>query len=84
SVSLFRLDGVLLATTLETPDLMGKSYPDAQPIRMIRDGLSGTAQITREPKWWQPPDSERRIVSSRQVEGFPVLVTVTIGDKTFL
>ena len=51
---------------------------------MIREGLSGTAQITREPKWWQPSDSERRIISSRQVEGFPVLVSVTIGDKTFL
>ena len=84
SVSLFRLDGALLATTLKTPDLLGKTYPDAPPVRMIREGLSGTAQITREPKWWQPSDSERRIISSRQVEGFPVLVTVTIGDKTFL
>jgi C4-dicarboxylate-specific signal transduction histidine kinase len=84
SVSLFRLDGALLATTLDAPDLLGKTYPDAQPIRMIREGLSGTAQITREPKWWQPSGSERRIISSRQVDGFPVLVSVTIGDKTFL
>jgi C4-dicarboxylate-specific signal transduction histidine kinase len=84
SVSLFRLDGALLATTLKTPDLLGKTYADAQPIRMIREGLSGTAQITHEPKWWQPSDSEKRIISSRQVEGFPVLVTVTIGDKIFL
>jgi C4-dicarboxylate-specific signal transduction histidine kinase len=66
------------------PDLAGKSYPDAQPIRAIREGLSGTAQMTREPKWWRPSHSEGRIVSSRQVEGFPVLVSVTIGDKTFL
>ncbi len=84
SVSLFRLDGALLATTLDAPDLLGKTYPDAQPIRMIREGLSGTAQITREPQWWQPSESQRRIISSRQVEGFPVLVSVTIGDKTFL
>jgi C4-dicarboxylate-specific signal transduction histidine kinase len=84
SVSLFRLDGALLATTLQAPDLLGKTYADAQPIRLIRDGLSGTAEITREPRWWQPSASERHIVSSRQVEGFPVLVAVTIGDKTFL
>jgi C4-dicarboxylate-specific signal transduction histidine kinase len=84
SVSLFRTDGALLATTLNVPDLMGKTYADAQPVRMIHDGLSGTAEITREPKWWQPSDSERRLVSSRLVEGFPVLVTVTIGDKTYL
>ena len=66
------------------PDLLGKTYPDAQPIRMIREGLSGTSQITREPKWWQPSESQSRIISSRQVDGFPVLVSVTIGDKTFL
>jgi C4-dicarboxylate-specific signal transduction histidine kinase len=85
SVSLFRLDGALLATTLQMPDLMGKTYEDAQPIRMIRNGLSGTAQITDESKWWAAPsDAERRIVSARQVEGFPVLISVVIGDKTFL
>jgi C4-dicarboxylate-specific signal transduction histidine kinase len=84
SVSLFRLDGALLATTLDRPDLLGKTYRDAQPVRMIREGLSGTAQITREPKWWQPSESGTRIISSRQVEGFPLLVSVTIGDKTFL
>ena len=84
SVSLFRIDGALLATTLNTPDLMGKTYTDAEPIQAIRDGLSGTAQLTHAPKWWEPSVSEARIVSSRRVDGFPVLVTVTIGDKTFL
>ncbi len=84
SVSLFRIDGSLLATTLNKPDLLGKSYADAQPIRMIRDGLSGSAQVTREPPWWQPSAPEGRIVSSRAVEGFPVLVAVTIGNQTFL
>ena len=84
SVSLFRLDGALLATTLKTPDLLGKTFANAAPIRMISEGLSGIAEVTHEPKWWNPADSEARIVSSRAVEGFPVLVTVTIGDKTFL
>ena len=84
SVSLFRADGTLLATTLNTPDLLGKTYADAQPIRMIREGPSGAAQIRHEPKWWNPADSAARITSARQVEGFPVLVAVTIGDKTFL
>jgi len=50
SVSLFRLDGALLATTLRTPDLLGKTFANAAAIRMIREGLSGTAQITQEPK----------------------------------
>ena len=84
SVSLFRLDGALLATTLKTPDLLGKTFANAAAIRMIREGLSGAAQVTHEPKWWNPSESETRIISSRAVEGFPVLVTVTIGDKTFL
>lgn len=84
SVSLFRIDGALLATTLNAPDLPGRSYTGARPIRMIRDGLSGRAEITNEPAWWESADSEKRIVSPRQVEGFPVLVAVTVGDKTFL
>lgn len=84
SVSLFRIDGALLATTLTMPDLLGRTYADALPIRAIRDGLSGTAQLTHEPKWWRPSDSEGRIVSSRRVEGFPVLVSVAIGERTFL
>ena len=66
------------------PDLMGRTFEDARPVRMIRDGLSGTAQIAHESKWWIPSDPERRIVSARQVEGFPVLISVTIGDETFL
>lgn len=84
SVSLFRLDGALLATTLQIPDLMGKTYEDAPPVRVIRDGRSGMAQITHESKWWTPSDPEGRIISARQVDGFPVLISVTIGDKTFL
>ena len=50
SVSLFRLDGALLATTLAGPDLMGKTYQDAQPVRMVREGLSGAARSSREPR----------------------------------
>ena len=84
SVSLFRLDGALLATTLNTPDLMGKTFADALPVSMVRNGLSGSAQITHEPKWWNPADSAERIISAREVGGFPALVAVTIGDKTFL
>ncbi len=84
SVSLFRSDGALLATTLSKPSLMGGIYADAAPVRMIREGLSGNAQMTGEPAWGQSSDSEVRIVSPRQVEGLPVLVAVTIGDTTFL
>lgn len=40
SVSLFRSDGALLATTLSKPGLMGGIYADAAPVRMIREGLS--------------------------------------------
>ena len=32
----------------------------------------------------EPSEAQRRIISSRQVEGFPLRVSVTIGDKTFL
>jgi signal transduction histidine kinase len=84
SVSLFRLDGALLATTLEAPDLMGKTYGNAPPVRLIREGLSGTAQLIGEPRWWKPSDSTSRVVAPRQVEGFPFLISVTIGERALL
>jgi PAS domain-containing protein len=84
SISLFRLDGSLLATTLDNPDLLGKRYENALPLRMIREGLSGTAQLVHEPMWWNPADTEGRIVAPRQVEGLPAFIAVTIGDRSFL
>jgi C4-dicarboxylate-specific signal transduction histidine kinase len=81
SVSLFRLDGALLATTLTTPDLMGRTFDDAPALRMIRQGLSGTAELVNGPRWWDTSDSQSRIVAPRQVEGFPILVAVTIGER---
>lgn len=81
SASLFRLDGALLATTLTTPDLMGKTFDDAPALRMIRQGLSGTAEFISGPRWWNLADSQSRIVAPRQVDGFPLLVTVTLGER---
>jgi signal transduction histidine kinase len=84
SVSLFKLDGALLATTLSGSDLMGKTYENAPPVRMVREGLSGAAQLIGEPRWWDSSDSTNRVVAARQVEGFPFLVALTIGEQTLL
>lgn len=84
SVSLFKLDGALLATTLETPDLMGKTYENAAAIRLVREGLSGTAQLVGEPRWWNPSDSTSSIDAPRKVEGFPFLVAVTLDEHALL
>lgn len=84
TVSLFKADGNLLATTLETPDLMGRTFENAAPVRLVREGLSGSSEVNHDPRWWDPANRGERIIAPRQVEGFPVLVAVTLGEKTFL
>ncbi len=83
-ITLFRPDGALLATTVADSSLFGKRYPDAAPLRMIRQGLGGTVQRTDEPRWSDPSSRESRLVAPRAVEGFPVVVAASIGHGIYL
>ena len=84
TVSLFKVDGNLLATTIDKPGLMGQTFQNAAPVRLVRKGLSGTSELSQEPRWWDATNAGDSIVAARQVEGFPILVAVTIGEKAFL
>ena len=83
-VSLFRDDGALLATSLLTPGLLGRTYPDAIPVQLIRDGFSGKATIRDGPAWWNVDYTRPRVVAPRRVEGFPLLVSVNISQAAIL
>lgn len=83
-VTLFRDDGAMLATSLPQPGLMGRIYPDAVPIRLMREGLSGQATVVKGPTWWDPAYTNARVVAPRQVEGFPYIVSVNISESAIL
>ena len=83
-VSLFRDDGALLATSLTRPGLLGHIYPDAPPLRLTRQGLSGEASMMEGPAWWNPSYTAPRLVAPRHVEGFPYVVSVNISEAAIL
>ncbi len=84
SISLFRTDGALLATTVNNPTLLGKRYEQAVPVRMIREGRSGATEVVDGPKWLDPNDTRERIMAPHLVDRYPVLVAVSIGKDVYL
>lgn len=84
TISLFRTDGSLLATTNPDPALMGRRFPDAVPVRMALQHPSGVAEVVDEPRWSDPADRRTRIVAPRKVEGLPLLVSTTVGQEVYL
>jgi signal transduction histidine kinase len=84
TISLFRTDGVLLATTIHNPALLGNRYEQALPIRMIEEGRSGSVVMMGGPKWFDLTDSRERIMAPRLVDRYPVLVSITIGEQVYL
>jgi C4-dicarboxylate-specific signal transduction histidine kinase len=84
SLALFRSDGALLASSLNRPELLGKRYDNAASLRMIAQGHSGTAELTRTSSFLNPGDRDGRIVAPREVEGFPAFIRVTMPEKVVL
>jgi signal transduction histidine kinase len=83
TINLFRDDGTLLATTLDKPGLLGRRYPDSGPERVLRHG-SPAVDFTSVPPWSEPGRREERLVAPLRVDGFPVFVSVSIGEETYL
>lgn len=83
-VTLFRGDGEVLATSLTRPGLLGRAYPEAIPLRLVQQGMSGQATIMDGPAWWDVSYTAPRLVAPRRVEGFPYVVSVNISEAAIL
>ena len=83
-LSLFRDDGTLLVTSDPRPDLLGKRYEDALPRRLIAERRSGQAVFTDAPSWFDPGTRRWRVVVPRSVDGYPVFVSLAVGEGAFL
>jgi C4-dicarboxylate-specific signal transduction histidine kinase len=83
-ITLYRADGTILATSVDRPDGLGKRFENALPRRMILAGASGQAVFTDEASWRNPDQPRARIVVPREVDGYPVFISLVIGKSVFL
>jgi C4-dicarboxylate-specific signal transduction histidine kinase len=84
ALTLFRDDGTVLVTSEQQPDVLGKRYDDALPRRLIASGDSGRAVFTDTPSWFAPDAYRSHIVVPRRVEGYPMFVSLAVGEGVFL
>ena len=83
-ITLYRADGTMLATGVERADMLGKRFENSLPRRIILEGGSGRAVLTDEPSWRNPEEARSRILVAREVEGYPVFISLVIGKSVFL
>lgn len=83
-ITLYRADGTMLATGVERSDMLGKRFENSLPRRVILEGGSGRAVLTDEPSWRNPEEARSRILVARQVESYPVFISLVIGRRVFL
>jgi PAS domain-containing protein len=84
TISLFRTDGSLLATTAANPALLGERFEDAAPVRMAQQRRLGAAVVADIPRWSDPDDRRARIIAPKLVEGLPLLISTTVGREVYL
>ena len=79
SISMIRSDGIMIARYPEKPEFLGKSFSN-QPVfkQLIDVGKLGGAVIA-DGKRLTSGEDELRIIAPSKVEGFPVIVNVTVG-----
>ena len=84
SISMIRSDGIMIARYPEKPEFLGKSFSN-QPVfkQLIDVGKLGGAVIA-DGKRLTSGEDELRIIAPSQVEGFPVIVNVTVGTALAL
>jgi signal transduction histidine kinase len=83
-LSLFRDDGTLLATSVPRENVLGNRYESGLARRLIAAGGSGKAVFTNAPTWFDPAEPALRIVVPRLIDGYPVFVSLVIGESVFL
>lgn len=83
-LSLFRDDGTLLATSVARENVLGNRYEKSLAQRLIEAGGSGKAVFTNASAWFDPATPSRRILVPRRIDGYPVYVSLVIGESVFL
>lgn len=82
---LLRDDGVLIARYPAIPEKLGQSFRSQTAMSLaLRDNPDGGAALATRPRLTDPTDQRQRIVSTRRVREYPLLVTFVVFDDEFL
>lgn len=83
-LALFRSDGTLLATTVTAGNFLGRRFENTLSRRLLLDGRSGRAVLAKVSNWVGSDAPRERIIVPRQIEGYPVFLSLAIAESTFL
>lgn len=84
TISIMRDDGTMLASSLRDDTLLGQRFPNALSLRLLRELGPAPAVFTDVPQSRAPSLPLPRIMAPRRVDGYPAIVTLTIGQSVFL
>ncbi|MGD9885970.1 MAG: ATP-binding protein [Reyranella sp.] len=84
TISIMRDDGTLLASSMRDDSLLGRRFPDSLSLRLLREIGPAPAVFTDAPLARDPSLHLPRIMAPRRIEGFPAIVTLSIGPSVFL
>jgi signal transduction histidine kinase/DNA-binding NarL/FixJ family response regulator len=78
AVSLFRQDGILLSRTPWREEAIAKSFAGQAAFRILKGSAAVRSEITSDFRLAEPGASGERIVAPSRVDGFPLVVNVTM------
>ena len=84
TISIMRDDGTLLASSLRDDALLGRRFPNSLSLRLLREGGPTPVVFTDVPLARDPALHLPRIMAPRRVDGYPAIVTLSIGQSVFL
>jgi signal transduction histidine kinase/DNA-binding NarL/FixJ family response regulator len=84
AVSLFRQDGILLSRTPWREDAVAKSFAGQTAFRILGSTSPVRSEITRDFRLAEPGASFERIVAPSRVDGFPLVVNVTMATSPII
>ncbi|WP_341897691.1 ATP-binding protein [Ferrovibrio terrae] len=78
AVSLFREDGVLLSRSPWREDAVAQSFANQAAFRILGSAPKAHAAVTGDYRLAEPGSSVERIVAPSRVEGFPLVINMTL------
>lgn len=84
SITFWRADGTILATSSDRAGLLGRRYPDAVGVRFLKAHPEGGSEWLSSPRLINSSVEQERIVAVRPLDNVPAFVTISIGVETIL
>jgi len=85
TLSLYRDDYLLLSRWPRKEQLLGETFSNGAMAAILRNNPSGAGAIFYEgPRFSDETAKDRRIVGVRRMERYPVLLTMTVPESTYL